>query len=170
MAAANTKWVWEKLGILKWEDGKNHPLQQDFADMLGWKELAQKTEKVFDSVNAIQPGNTTIFCGNYGLAGGIKYYGRSNAFKDKFVSCNGSFVLWAPPDIRFENLLFVNENIPGEYPQLAKQFRSARVMDSCTNSLSRQWGCVVILFSGASDSANYMLNQYLSSKRSQFTR
>ncbi len=170
MAAANKKWGWEKLGILKWEDGKNHPLQQDFADMLGWKELAQKTERIFDSVNTLQPGNTTVFCGNYGFAGGLKYYGRSEAFKSKIISGNGSFVLWAPPELRFENLIFVNENLPAEYFELAKQFHSAKVVDSCTNALSRQRGSVIVFLSGASDSASYMLNQYISNKRSRFIR
>ncbi|KKX47100.1 hypothetical protein L950_0228290 [Sphingobacterium sp. IITKGP-BTPF85] len=28
--------------MLTWEDGKEHQLPQDFADMLGWKELAKK--------------------------------------------------------------------------------------------------------------------------------
>lgn len=32
----------EKLGLLRWEDRKNHTLPQDFADMLGWKEMAEK--------------------------------------------------------------------------------------------------------------------------------
>jgi hypothetical protein len=33
---------YKKLGMLRWEDGKDHDLPQDFADMLGWKELARK--------------------------------------------------------------------------------------------------------------------------------
>jgi len=32
--------AFEKLGLLRWEDGKNHNLPQDFADMLGWHEMA----------------------------------------------------------------------------------------------------------------------------------
>ncbi len=47
MAAFNKKMGLEKLGLLKWEDQKQHPLQQDFADMLGWEELAQKSENIF---------------------------------------------------------------------------------------------------------------------------
>ncbi len=35
--------TFEKLGLLRWEDGKNHNLPQDFADMLGWHEMADKS-------------------------------------------------------------------------------------------------------------------------------
>ena len=33
-----------KIGLLKWEDQKDHELPMDFADMLGWKELTEKTK------------------------------------------------------------------------------------------------------------------------------
>ena len=39
-----------KIGILKWEDLEDHPLPQDFADMLGWRELAEKSEKYYQSL------------------------------------------------------------------------------------------------------------------------
>ena len=32
--------TYKELGLLRWEDGKDHSLPQDNADMLGWKELA----------------------------------------------------------------------------------------------------------------------------------
>jgi 4-amino-4-deoxy-L-arabinose transferase-like glycosyltransferase len=36
----------EKYGSHRWEDGKVHVLEQDFADMLGWNELAIKVDSV----------------------------------------------------------------------------------------------------------------------------
>ena len=36
----------DKIGLLKWEDQRDHPLPQDFADMLGWKELTGKNRKI----------------------------------------------------------------------------------------------------------------------------
>ncbi|HET6723303.1 MAG TPA: glycosyltransferase family 39 protein, partial [Chitinophagaceae bacterium] len=35
----------DKTGLLKWEDQRDHELPMDFADMLGWKEVTEKTEK-----------------------------------------------------------------------------------------------------------------------------
>jgi hypothetical protein len=52
---ANDK-AMKNLGMLRWEDGKDHALPQDFADMRGWKELAYKTDSVYTSLNA--PANT----------------------------------------------------------------------------------------------------------------
>ena len=45
-----------KTGLLKWEDQRNHELPMDFADMLGWKELTEKTEKFFN----ILPDSTKL--------------------------------------------------------------------------------------------------------------
>ncbi len=36
--------------MLTWEDGKEHPLPQDFADMLGWQELARKVDSLYDQI------------------------------------------------------------------------------------------------------------------------
>ncbi len=52
MEAFNKKHHLQKMGILKWEDQRTHPLQQDFADMLGWKELTSKAEKFYQGLSA----------------------------------------------------------------------------------------------------------------------
>ena len=41
-----------KTGLLEWEDLKNHPLPQDFADMLGWQEMTQKMAKAYNDLSA----------------------------------------------------------------------------------------------------------------------
>ncbi len=61
-------------GILRWEDQQDHPLPQDFADMLGWDEMAQKTAAALHSLDSTQQSNTFIFCDTYGMAGAITYY------------------------------------------------------------------------------------------------
>lgn len=65
------------MGMLRWEDGKDHQLPQDFADMLGWKELARKT----DSLYALLPNQkeTIILCDNYGQAGAINFYSKKES-------------------------------------------------------------------------------------------
>ena len=64
--------MYQKYGMLRWEDGKEHLLQQDFADMLGWKGLAV----MVDSIYAELPNSehTLLLCDNYGQAGAINYY------------------------------------------------------------------------------------------------
>jgi hypothetical protein len=44
----------EKLGLLKWSDGKNHQLPQDFADMQGWKEMADKAFLAYKMISVFK--------------------------------------------------------------------------------------------------------------------
>ena len=79
-----------KYGMLRWEDGKDHDLPQDFADMLGWKELARKVDAVYGQVK--DKKNTLVICDNYGLAGAINYYSK---YKDiAAVSFNADYRYW----------------------------------------------------------------------------
>lgn len=149
MAIFNKKWGIEKMGLLRWEDGNNHPLQQDFADMLGWKELTTKTENFFNSLPDSSKETTLIYCRNYGLAGGLKYYGRNNNFKNRIVSDNGSFLLWMPGRFFFKNIILVGRDVPDREEQIFKGFENSRIIDSCANPLSRQYGYKVFFFQNA---------------------
>ncbi|WP_348798445.1 glycosyltransferase family 39 protein [Flavobacterium adhaerens] len=96
---------YEDLGLLRWEDGKNHALPQDFADMLGWKELAIKV----DSVCATMPDleHTLILCDNYGQAGAINYYSRNK--KVNANSFNADYIDWIVLDKKIKDVILVKE-------------------------------------------------------------
>lgn len=66
----------EQKSLHTWEDGKKHPISQDFADMLGWKELAHKVDSIYSVLPNKQ--NVMILCDNYGQAGAINYYHKVN--------------------------------------------------------------------------------------------
>lgn len=84
--------IYKKVGMLRWEDGKEHSLPMDFADMVGWKELAAKTDSVYAAVTDKE--HTLVLCSNYGQAGAINYYSR---FKDiNAVSFNADYINWIP--------------------------------------------------------------------------
>lgn len=63
---------YKDFGLLRWEDGKDHFLPQDFADMLGWKELAVKVDSICSTLP--DQDKTLLLCDNYGQAGAINYY------------------------------------------------------------------------------------------------
>jgi hypothetical protein len=96
---------YQKYGLLRWEDGKDHLLPQDFADMLGWKELAIKV----DSVAATLPDlkHTLILCDNYGQAGAINYYTKN----EKVIahSFNADYINWLPLDMKIKDVILVKE-------------------------------------------------------------
>lgn len=170
MAAFNKKWGLEKLGLLKWEDRQNHPLQQDFADMLGWKELAEKAERLYQSQPDSAKASTVVYGGNYGLAGGLKYYAKDDGFRRRIISENGSFLLWIPGRLYFKHLIYVDDEMPDANDDVLKRFAKAGAVDSCTNLLSRQYGAKIIFFQNASDSAWIIASQDIRKQKALFTR
>ena len=73
-----------------WEDGTHHAISQDFADMLGWKELARKTDSVYASIEDKQ--HVLVLADNYGQAGAINFYSR---FKDiHAVATSADYLYW----------------------------------------------------------------------------
>lgn len=74
----------------RWEDGKEYILQQDFADMLGWRELARKVDSVYASIP--DKRSLLVFCDNYGQAGAINYYKKNKAYRAQ--SFNADYINW----------------------------------------------------------------------------
>ena len=138
---------YKKLGIENtWEDQKNHPLPQDFADMLGWKELTNKTETFYTSLPDSTRKVTTIYCRHYGMAGSLKFYSNDTQLKEKVITDNGSFLLWIPTEMKFKNLLFLGHRMPDKDDEVFQHFEKITVIDSVTNPLSRQFGDKIIFF------------------------
>lgn len=130
----------DKIGLLKWEDQRDHALTQDFADMLGWKEITERTEKFFDSLPDSIKASTTIYGANYGQAGAMKFYGKNDRFKDLVISENGSFQLWVSDQIYFKHLIVVDDEVPDPDDDVIKHFEKVTLVDSIRNSYSRQYG------------------------------
>lgn len=162
---------YKKIGIKhKWEDLQNHPLPQDFADMLGWKELTVKTEKFYTQLPDSIKTNSTIFCSNYGQAGALKYYGKENEFKNKIISTNGSFALWIPGRAAKNNLLFIADREPDNKNPIFSHFEKSRVVDSVTNIYSRQYGNKIIYLENIDTVGLKMITDKLRESKQQFTR
>ena len=90
---------YEKIGIskfaLKWEDQQNHPIPQDFADMLGWEEMAQKMSKAYETLDSTEKKHTILFCDNYGQAGAVSFYAKKYHLPEAY-SDNASFCIGCP--------------------------------------------------------------------------
>lgn len=137
---------YRKFGMLRWEDGKDHLLPQDFADMLGWKELALKVDKVY--VTLPNKEKTLILCDNYGQAGAINYYSKQ---KLRAVSFNADYINWFDLSIKYENLIRVKEKSETntELAETAPFFQTAILVDSLTNKYAREFGTLLFAFTGA---------------------
>ena len=134
----------KELGLLRWEDGKDHSLPQDFADMLGWKELAQKVDKVYDNLQNKE--QTLILCDNYGQAGAINYYTVNKSLKS--VSFNADYINWFNLDAKIQNFIRVKEfdGSNDDFDKTSPFFETAFVADSVTNSLAREYRTRIYVF------------------------
>ena len=136
---------YQKLGLLRWEDGKDHSLPQDFADMLGWKELAMKVDSVYSTLQNKE--NTLILCDNYGQAGAINYYTTQNI---KAVTFNADYINWFDLSKKYENLIRIKEDdFEEELKETSPFFQKAIVADSITNKFAREFGTTIIVFINA---------------------
>jgi hypothetical protein len=140
-----------KVGALRWEDMQDHPLPQDFADMLSWQEMAQKVAKAYTSLDSTEKAHTLIFCNNYGEAGALNYYGPKYHLAPAY-SDNASFLYWMPPDFdRFEVFLLITQDKNEMQHRFMKEFKAVRLVDSIDNPYAREDGTLIIMMKGPSD-------------------
>ncbi len=155
----------------KWEDLKTHPLPQDFADMLGWKELTEKSEKAFyTGLPDTARSNTIIYCRNYGQAGSLKFYGENSLFKTRVVSDNGSFLLWIPDTLTFKHILFIGRQLPKKDDEVFQHFEKITVIDSVTNTYSRQFGDKIIFFQNVDSTGLKLASDGLKKMKEEFNQ
>jgi hypothetical protein len=140
-----------KSGALRWEDLKDHPLPQDFADMLSWKEMTAKMARAYSTLDSTDKMQTALFCDNYGEAGAVNYYGRDYQLPPAY-SDNASFLYWMPESFySYNNVLLVTDDKQEMQHSFIHEFVSAKVMDSITNPYAREYGTLIILLKGPSD-------------------
>ena len=156
-----------KTGSLKWEDLKNHPLPQDFADMLGWNEMAQKVAKAYNLINESDKQKAIIFCNNYGMAGAVNYYASKYNLPEAY-SDNASFLYWIPSNIKIKNFVLVTDDPNEEQHDFAKGFQSITKIDSVTSFYARERGDYIYLFKGADDNFNKFFKEKIAKDKAEF--
>ncbi|QNL51025.1 glycosyltransferase family 39 protein [Olivibacter sp. SDN3] len=142
---------YKALGMLRWEDGKDHSLPQDYADMLGWKELAYKVDKAYSIL--VERNKTLVLCDNYGQAGAINYYTKQGI---KAVSFNADYLNWFNLELPYTNLIRVKNagSTVRELEETSPYFHDAQIADSITNSYAREYGTNIFVFTGAKININ----------------
>ncbi|KFF03975.1 glycosyltransferase family 39 protein [Chryseobacterium luteum] len=137
---------YKKMGLLRWEDGKDHALPQDFADMMGWKELARKVDKEYSRLSGT--GRTLVLCDSYGQAGAINYYSREGI---QAVSFNADYIDWFDLSKKYDNLIRVKDfsKEDDELTETGPYFESSKAADSVVNKFAREKGTTIFSFKGA---------------------
>ncbi|KRD08244.1 glycosyl transferase [Flavobacterium sp. Root901] len=156
------KIVAEKLETHRWEDGKEHNLSQDFADMLGWKELARKTDSVYGLFPKSE--NTLVLCDNYGQAGAINYYTKKGI---KAVSFNADYINWFNLNLYYTNLIRIKEfeENSNEFKETSPFFESAFIGGGITNKYAREYGTTIFVFTKAKININKRLEEEIKEEK-----
>jgi hypothetical protein len=144
--------LYKKYGLLRWEDGKDHALPQDYADMLGWKELANKVENIYTTLSV--KGHTLIMCDNYGQAGAINYYSTNRNIAA--VSFNADYINWFKLDKKYVNVIRVKTfgSEGDELKETSPYFNNSFKAGSITNKFARELGTAIFVFEGANVDVN----------------
>lgn len=134
----------ERLGMLKWNDGKNHHLPQDFADMQGWKEMAAKALLAYEMIPENEREQTLVFCDNYGQAGAINYYNRDKM--PQAYSFNTDYIFWLPRLELIKNVVLVGDT-PDE--QTTAMFSGFQLIATVQCEYAIEKNTPIYLFTGA---------------------
>lgn len=140
------KYSADKLNInffLKWEDQKFHAITQDYADMLGWEELAIGVAKVYQLLPVPERIETTIFASNYSQAGAIDHF-RHKYNLPPSVSLSSSFALWSPDSIKTKYFIYIDDEYPDD---LIPMFKNFKKIGEVKNFYAREKGTSVYLLS-----------------------
>jgi hypothetical protein len=156
---------YKALGLLGWEDGKDHQLPQDFADMLGWKELAFKVDSVYKTITDRE--STLIICDNYGEAGAINYYSKIKNVEAS--SFNADYINWFDLTKSYTNLIVVfDDNSQKQVEKISPYFQSVFLVASIENPYAREFGTKIYLFLNAKIDINNMIRQKIHEEKNQW--
>ena len=90
----------------KTEVSHDAPVQQIFGDQFGWRELAEKTAEVYNSLPPEERAKAGIYASNYGEAGAIDFFGAQYGLP-KAISGHQSYFVWGPRDYTGEVLIIL---------------------------------------------------------------
>jgi hypothetical protein len=145
----------------RWEDGQIHPLPQDFADMIGWKEIARLAAKAYYQIPIEERKNTMIYAENYGQAGAIDFYGKEFNLPP-CISFSSSYMLWSPEKVNLKKLIYINDEFNDDIKQT---FGKHTLIGQLSDQHAREKGVQIWLLENPNEKFNQLYEQ--SSKESK---
>lgn len=157
----------EKFGVLTWEDGKEHPLPQDFADMLGWEEMAEKVANFYHEVPESEKNRTAIFGVNYGEAGAICRYAKQFNIPEA-LSLSSNFAFWMHVPDSLQNLIFISDFMPDQRDTILTHFARIVKRDSVTNPFAREQGTIITWYQHPDHVADSLFAKRIKLRRARY--
>ena len=156
--------MFKALGLLRWEDGRDHELPQDFADMQGWSELGKLVDKAFDKVDNKE--QTLIQCDNYGEAGAVNYFSRNKS--GEALTLDADYLYWYPLErMEIKNVILVKGpwDTDPKRERESPLFESVELIGRIENPYAREKGTGVYLLKGANTSIAEILRQEIEKRK-----
>jgi len=98
------------------------PLPQYYADELPWQEQVAAVARVYHSLSPEEQSKTAIFCGNYGQAAAIDFFGPRYGLP-KAISGHQNYFLWGPRNYTGEIVILEG----GSESDARKEFASVEI-------------------------------------------
>ncbi len=146
----------------RWEDGQYYDLPQDYADMIGWRELAGIVGRTYDSLSPEERSRCVIFANNYGEAGSVNFYGTSYGLPP-VISYNDSYLFWAPDSVKADCLIRI-----GDDENIGKLYEHVEIVGRINTPYSRQFGTPVYFCTGQKTDVNKFYQQNLKERRQKY--
>ncbi|WP_158563256.1 glycosyltransferase family 39 protein [Chitinophaga silvatica] len=153
------------LGILKWEDGKDHEIPQDFADMLGWREMAELAQQAWEKIPENERKNALILCDNYGQAGALNYFNKGKT--PPAVAMEADYVFWFPKTDSIHYVLRVGHAPDSGFLKLIGKIETIGKL-ATPYSRERDWQTEVYLLSDFSPEVKNKFRALLSKKQGNY--
>ena len=157
--------LFKSLGLLRWEDGKQHQLPQDFADMTGWKELAN----IVDSCYALQNNkeNIAVLCDNYGQAGSINYYSKYKNINA--ITQNADYIDWYKLNKPITSVISIKDSDDPDSMRVNEKayFENIQYIGKINNQFSRERFTNVYLMDKPKLSINDILKKEIANTKKE---
>ncbi|MCK9412353.1 MAG: glycosyltransferase family 39 protein [Prolixibacteraceae bacterium] len=127
--------------VRRYENNKYFQLPQDYADMLGWDELTEITNKAWQQTEP--DGRCIIYAQNYGQAGAITVLGKKYHLPEA-ISFSDNFRYRIPKtfDHEITQFIYINNELGKDVESL---FQDIQEIGRITNPLAREFGTRVYL-------------------------
>lgn len=120
-------------GAGAFENQRNGPLPQWFADEFGWQEMVEKVAKVYNSLPPGERARTAIFSNGWGEAVAVDFFGPKYGLP-KAISKHNQYWLWGPRDYTGEIMIVLRSDGSGD----REHFQSVQDMGAVEHPYSRR--------------------------------
>lgn len=140
--------------ILLWDDNNKHDIPQNFAEMIGYKEILEKTSKVYHGINEQDKINTVIVCKNKAIAAAVNFYKNDYQLPSAIVA-NDDFYFTSNIKNNIVNVVFIGNPVPEQHVELYKNFENSYLADEFNeNQYSKYKGTKIMLYLKANETLN----------------